>query len=117
MATTIVLQASGPLPLKGSFTLRDSPYPAALVVYGSAFAQKENVALGCAISVNGAIVGQPASIFANHAETHLALVPGAVAIQSDVASGGGVDYTVELTALNADTVTDYNDAFLVVLYH
>jgi hypothetical protein len=45
------------------------------------------------------------------------LVPGAVAIQSDVASGGGVDYTVELTALNADTVTDYNDTFLIVLYH
>jgi hypothetical protein len=117
MASTIVIQASGPLPLKGMFTLRDSPYPASLVVYGSAFALKEKAALGCTISVNGTIVGQPAAIFSNHAKTHFALVPGAVAIQSDVASGGGVDYTVEIDVLTADTVTDYNDTFLVVLNH
>ncbi len=117
MATTIVIQANGPLPLSGSFTLPRSAYPAALVVYGSGYTQRPGVPIGCGISLNGNATGKTATIFANHELTHLAFVPGAVAVEDDTAAGAGVNYTVGLTPLNAQTVTDNSDSFLVVLHH
>ena len=118
MPTTIVLQQAGPLPVSAKFQLQLSQNPAVLVVYGSGFAQKQNVEIGCEISLNGSDTTQAATVFSNGVGTHRQFLPRALPVQDDTAAASApVTFSVELTPFGTNTITDANDSFLVLLHH
>ena len=118
MPTTIVLQQAGPLPVSAKFQVQLSQNPAVLVVYGSGFAEKANVEIGCEIFLNGSDTTQAATVFSNGVNTHRQFLPRALLVEDETAAASApATFSIELQPYGTDTITDLNDSFLVLLHH
>lgn len=114
----IIINQAGPLPITANVT-SGSTGPATLVVAGSVWSQNTNVEIGINVVFDAQSVGQ-AVIFSNEPSEHRAVVPMHIPISLDKPFTGDPPtnpptYTVELVALNGETVSDQNDWFQVVL--
>ena len=109
MAIQIILnQQKGPLPLKVQFNA-PTDGPANLMICGSVWTQNANQVIGFTVTLDGTVVGS-ASIFSNLQGTHRAVVPTYIPV--NLAFGA---HTLELSAENGYTVSDFNDFFTAVL--
>ena len=110
MAIQVIVQQAGPLPIKASFQpLGD--LPVYVEVNGSVWSQTANVMLGIKVNLDGNDVGS-AKIFSNGPATHRAVVPAFIPVKLSHGS-----HTITLSADNAQTVSDFNDFYTVVIHY
>jgi len=109
LASQIILnQHQGPLPIKVQFsTVTDAP--ANLIVCGSVWSQTANQMLGIEVILDGKAIGS-ASIFSNLNATHRAVVPAYIPVKLGFGS-----HTLELSAANSHTISDFNDLYDAIL--
>jgi len=107
---SIVNQAKGPLPITATFTA-PSDGPAAFVLSGSVWGQSANQMIGVTIQLDGTTIGS-AQIWSNGAATHRAVVPSYIPVTLTLAA-----HKVTLVATNANSISDLNDWFNVVLLY
>jgi hypothetical protein len=104
----VVLQAKGPLPLKGSFDFQ-STSPATLIISGTARASFAGP-MGVGLWVDGNLTAW-IMIWANETASHKALVTCPAPINLGF---GTHQYSLDLLA---NTQTDINDSFSVVIIY
>jgi hypothetical protein len=110
MAIQVILQQAGPLPIRATFkALGDEPMY--LEVNGSVWSQSVNVLIGIAISLDGKKVGD-ARIYSNGNATHRTVVPAYIPIQLSMGQ-----HTITLSPDTAQTVSDFNDFYTVVIHY
>jgi hypothetical protein len=107
---SILNQAKGGLPVSVSF---DAPTdgPACLMVAGSVWAGTPNQLIGVSLELDGTVIGS-SMIYSNLNTTHRATVPSFIPVKLTFGS-----HKITLVALNAATVSDYNDFYDVVLLY
>ena len=104
----IANQHAGPLPLKFSFAA-PSDGPSTLIVTGSVWTSQASQLIGIEVLLDGTPVGT-ALVFSNLSGTHRAVVPTYIPMKLTFGQ-----HTVTLTTSNANTVSDLNDYYSVVL--
>jgi len=110
MAIQVIVQQAGPLPIKATFQALGD-LPTYLSVNGSVWSQSANVLIGIKVNLDGQDVGH-AKIFSNGTATHRAVVPTYIPIKL---SHG--PHTLTLSADTAQTVSDFNDFYTVVIHY
>ena len=103
-----ILDQAGPLPINNKF-VSDADGPVVLLIFGSVWATTENQMIGFKVILNGTQVAT-AQIFSNGTEAHRAVVPAYIMTNVNIGP-----QTVELTPLNAETVSDFNDQFHIFM--
>lgn len=114
----VIINQAGPLPITAGVTT-GSVGPATLIVAGSVWSSTPNVMIGIDVLFDGASVGNSV-IFSNGPSTHRTTVPIHIPIELDKPFTGDPPtepptYTIELAAMNGDTVSDQNDWYQVAL--
>ena len=110
MAIQVIVQQAGPLPIKATFRPLGN-MPTYIEVNGSVWSQSANVLIGIGVDLDGQNVGQ-AKIFSNGTSTHRAVVPAYIPVKL----GDGA-HTLTLSAATAQTVSDFNDFYTVVIHY
>jgi hypothetical protein len=106
----VVLHQAGPLPIKATVRWPSSNL-VTVAVSGSARAQSPNTMVAVNVTIAGEKIGT-LQIYANKAQVHLALPDALIATP-----GISGEFTLTLTAANANTITDANDIFTVALLY
>ena len=110
MAIKVLVQKAGPLPINVTFQAPgDSPMH--LEVNGSVWSQTPNVVIGIGVNLDGQQIGH-ARIFSNGTATHRTVVPDFIPIQLKQGQ-----HTLSLFIDTAQTVSDFNDFYSVVLHY
>ena len=109
MASPIIIDQAGPLPIKTTVEW-PSTNTVIVAVSGSAFAQNAATMLTVKLSINDTT--ETVQVFANQASTHLALPTGFFA-----RNGQFGQVAVGLSAGDGNTLTDQNDHFQVALIY
>jgi hypothetical protein len=110
MAIQVIVQQAGPLPIKATFQAPgDSPMY--LEVNGSVWSQTANVIIGIGVNLDEHKIGQ-ARIFSNGTATHRGVVPAFIPIKLKQGQ-----HTLTLVADTAQTVSDFNDFYTVVIHY
>ena len=104
----VVLQAQGPLPLKGSFDFQ-STSPATLIITGTAYSTFPGP-MGVGLWVDGDLK-EWIMVWANETRSHKALVTSPAQINLGF---GTHQYSLDVLA---NTQTDSNDSFSVVIIY
>ena len=110
MAIQVIVQQAGPLPIKATFQPLGN-LPTYIEVNGSVWSQSANVLIGIGVDLDGQNVGQ-AKIFSNGTSTHRAVVPAYIPVKL-----GDGTHTLTLSAATAQTVSDLNDFYTVVIHY
>ena len=110
MSIQVIVQQAGPLPIKVTFKALGD-LPTYLEVNGSVWSQSANVVIGIVVNIDGQNAGQ-AKIFSNGTATHRAVVPAYIPIKL-----GNGSHTLTLSAATAQTLSDYNDFYTVVIHY
>jgi hypothetical protein len=106
--TQLVLQASGPLPLKGSFDFQGTD-PATIIISGTAYGNAAGwIGVNFSIDGGGAI---SAAVWANEPASHKALVTRPAVIKPGF---GMHQYSLDAAP---NTMTDANDTFSVMIVY
>ena len=106
----IVINQKGPLPISTTFQAK-SDGPALLMLSGSVWAVAAQSLIGFQLLVDDVSIAA-ATIFANLANSHMAVVP--IAVPYTFTFG---QHKITLTPMTGPTVSDQNDSFQVtVLY-
>lgn len=106
----------GPLPITIDLT-PESNSMAFLTVSGSVWSAATSVQIGIEVAWEGTALGA-ATIFSNGPSTHRAVVPKTFALALDKPwdpNGDPPTYTLTLSPMNADTISDRNDSYHIVL--
>lgn len=103
-----ILSASGPLPLSGTFQ-PTADGPVVFIVTATAWSQHAPEKIGIQVSFNGSVIGST-TLFANQNAVHLTLPP--LFLNATITSNQ--PQKLAISAIG-DTVTDYNDHFVVQL--
>lgn len=110
MAFPVILNQPGPLPI--STTVRwPSSNKVIVAVSGSASAQKAGTMLRVKVYIAGTWINS-IQMYANQAATHLTIPTGLFAT-----TGGEGEFTLTLSAIDGNTLTDANDHFTVALLY
>ena len=113
MPAMIIYYGIGPLPQTATFDA-PSDAPMMFVLSGTTTTQGAAPTLtGITLSLDGNIIGQPAVCWANNNNNHTAMMPTYIPV--DNLSEGG--HTIEINNMSAETTTDANDFFQVVLLY
>lgn len=110
MATQIIIQQVGPLPITVQFQAFGDE-AMCLEVNGSVWSTSTEQMIGISISLDGVDIGQ-ASIFSNGSNTHRPVVPAYIPITLSQEQ-----HTLTLSALDAETTSDYNDLYTAVIHY
>jgi hypothetical protein len=110
MPIQVILQQAGPLPIRATFQAPgdETMY---LEVNGSVWSQSINVVIGIGVTLDGKKVGD-ARIFSNGNATHRSVVPAYIPIQLKQGQ-----HTITLSTDTAQTVSDFNDFYTVVIHY
>ena len=108
MAMQVLIQQSGPLPIKAVFNA-PSDAPIYLEVNGSVWSESINTIIGISVEVDGKVLGQ-AQIFSNGYATHRTVVPAYFQVTLDEGR-----HSIVLT--NYGGVSDGDDLFTAVLHY
>lgn len=109
MSQTLI-QSVGPLPLTAEFTaLGDGPV--LFYIAGSAYSTNAGNPLSIQLTMDGSVIGT-ISGYTNENESHKVMVP--LLIPADME---GPNHSVTLDVVSANTVTDSNDYFQVVVMY
>ena len=110
MTMEVVINRAGPLPISATV---QSPgdLPLSLFVSGSVWSSTPNTPIGFDVLVDGTAIGK-ATIYSNGPTTHRSVVPVYFSITLTEGS-----HTIELTAADSQTNSDYNDRYQVVLFY
>jgi hypothetical protein len=109
-AMTILNQAKGGLPISASFSA-PSDGPATFVLAGSVWCGTADKMIGVSLELDGKIIGS-ASIFSNAPTTHRAVVPSYIPVSLTFG-----EHKLTLIAENANTISDLNDFYDVILMY
>lgn len=109
MTSPVVIDQAGPLPIKTSVQW-PSTATVVIAVSGSVYSQKPNTMLTVNLTINDTT--EKIQVFASQASTHVALPTGFFA-----RTGLYGPCTVALSAGDANTSSDQNDHFQVVLIY
>jgi len=110
MAVQVIMNQAGPLPINVTFAVPGDE-PMYLEVNGSVWSPFPNHMIGIGIDLDGQKVGV-AQIFSNASSTHRAVIPAYIPIQ--LSQG---QHTLSLYVNTAETVSDYNDIYTVVIHY
>lgn len=110
MATQVIVNQAGPLPITATFSAPGDE-PMYLEVNGSVWTGAANNMIGIGIDLDGKNVGA-AQIFSNGSSTHRSVVPAYVPIQ--LSEG---EHTLYLYLNTGNTVSDFNDFYTAVLHY
>lgn len=113
MATLLILQGAGPLPMKATFNA-PADGPVTFVLSGTTTTESAPVLTGITLSLDGTIIGAPALCWANQNNNHMAMMPMFIPVDN---LSYGEPHTVEVVVANENTNTDQNDYFQVVLLY
>ena len=108
MAKQVIIQQAGPLPIQATFQAPGNQ-PMYLEVNGSVWSQSVNVVIGIGVTLDDQKVGA-ARVFSNGNATHRSVVPAYIPIKLKEGP-----HTLTLSPDTAQTVSDYNDFYTVVL--
>ena len=107
---TQIFAQNGPLPLKTSVNIQ-SNMPAVVTLAGSVWSKTANQQIGIALLIDGNVAAS-ATIFANPASQHMAVVPIEFAYTFEI---GPHDFA--LNPWNNATVSDKNDFYCVTVQY
>ena len=107
---TQIFAGPGPLPLKTSVDIQ-SNMPAVITLAGSVWTKTANQQIGIALLIDGQVAAS-ATIFANPASQHMAVVPIEFAYTFEI---GPHDFA--LNPWNNATVSDKNDSYCVTVQY
>ena len=110
MAIKVIVQQAGPMPIKATFQPLGN-LPTYIEVNGSVWSKSANVLIGVGVDLDGQNVGQ-AKIFSNGTSTHRAVVPAYIPVKL-----GDGTHTLTLSAATAQTLSDLNDFYTVVIHY
>lgn len=108
MALQTIISAAGPLPLSETFK-PGADGPVVFIITGTAWSTTAPNKIGIEVSLNGAAIGS-VTMFANQNSVHMTLP--ALFLNATIPSNQ--PQKISLTAIG-NTVTDYNDNFVVQL--
>lgn len=111
MPATVVLNATGPLPLKVTFPA-PSDGPVSVFVSGSAYSATAARSVGVKVLFDTSIIGT-SSVFCNAAQSHQTFVTTLLAGNL----GGPGTHAVALIPATPDTQSDANDFYQVTLLY
>ena len=110
MAIQVIVQQVGPMPITATFqAMGDAPMY--LEVTGSVWSQTANVTIGIKVNLDGQDIGH-ARIFSNGTATHRSVVPAFIPIKLKQGQ-----HTLKLSPESAQTVSDFNDFYTVVIHY
>lgn len=109
MASPVIIDQAGPLPIKTSLDW-PSTNTVVIAVSGSVYAQQPQTMLTVNLSINDTT--ETLQVYANRSSTHIALPTGFFA-----RTGEYGPCTVTLSAADSNTITDQNDHFQVALIY
>lgn len=112
MATMILIDQNGPLPLSAAFNV-PSDGEITFLLSGTARTTNAAVLTGIVLSLDGNQIGSPAMCWANQNNNHIAMRTTAI-VASGLSEGS---HTVEITPMDGNTTTDVNDYFQLSLWY
>ena len=107
---TQIFAANGPLPLKTSVDIQ-SNMPAVITLAGSVWTKTANQQIGIALLIDGSVAAS-ATIFANPASQHMAVVPVEFAYTFTIGQ-----HEFALNPWNNATTSDKNDFYCVTVQY
>ncbi len=110
MAIQVIVQQTGPLPIKVTFEAPGNE-PMYLEVNGSVWSQSAGQVIGIGVSIDGQEVGH-ARIYSNGSATHRSVVPAYIPIQL-----GEGQHTLSLFPDTTQTESDFNDFYAAVIHY
>ena len=108
MGLQVLIQQTGPLPIKATFNA-PTDAPMYLEVNGSVWSQSNNTMIGISVQVDNNVLGQ-AQIYSNGGATHRTAVPAYFELKLDQG-------THAIVLANYGGVSDSNDFFTAVLHY
>ena len=107
---TQIFAGPGPLPLKTSVDIQ-SNMPAVITLAGSVWTKTANQQIGIALLIDGEVAAS-ATIFANPASQHMAVVPVEFAYTFEIGT-----HEFVLNPWNNATTSDKNDSYCVTVQY
>jgi hypothetical protein len=109
MSVQVLISQPGPLPITATAEIQ-SDAPVALTLAGSVWSSVANAVIGFTLFIDGQPSMIGASIFANSASSHMAVVPLTVPYTFTIGK-----HTFMLQQLSSNTMSDANDPYHVTV--